>query len=62
MQQEINDIRVRLAAEASSQGYSGDDKVDFVMSREGPYTNKMSLVDSQSGKVIGSETINGFGF
>lgn len=61
MAQEYNDTKLRLAAEASKQGYSGDDRFDYVISQAGEYTQKMSLVDTKTGKIISSETINLFG-
>ena len=62
MAQEYNDVKIRLAAEAAKQGYSSDDKFDFVISRAGEHTQKFSLVDTTTGKVICSETINLLGF
>jgi len=62
MAQEYKDAKVRLAAKAAQQGYSGDDRFDFVISQAGEYTQRMSLVDTKTGKIISSETINGFGF
>lgn len=62
MAQDYNDVKIRLAAEAAKQGYSSDDKFDFVISRAGEYTQKFSLIDTKTGKIICSETINLFGF
>lgn len=61
MNQELTDLKIRLAAKASEQGYSGDDSFDYVVSKVGECTWKVSLVDTITGKTIGSETINMLG-
>lgn len=62
MAQEYQDVKIRLAAKATQQGYSNDKRFDFVISQAGEHTQKFSLVDTTTGKVICSETIKPFGF